>query len=365
MNLVFVLLLTASIFCSLSGLLIFFGSEKGYRLRASILMLVEFGLSCLALAGLRILPEIPATILTYILFVIMVCFIIFSFVKMKANVHSRQKIGWKIMLCSLSVLLAYVLFVLFVLARVNVHIEWTVPFAASIETIVYFYVVLKYKILGMHNAALRIWSAVVLTAVFVAVYMSLLMVVSKYLFHVESSAEIIAINLVMITLVAVALPMILEANSAIASALSTRKVDLSYIVRRLNKAATQNVKYHDLAALLADHLHFNYVGLIVNGKLYNSKNLVVTAEQITKISMLEASNKKIWQDATGQVKEILDDLGIKAVAELRNAKGRPFGQILVGAPSGKIAFEKRDLSEIEMVINLVASIIDSKERLRG
>ena len=79
---------------------------------------------------------------------------------------------------------------------------------------------------------------------------------------------------------------------------------------------------------------------------------------------MKTNERSIWQEADDSLKKELDLKGIKAVAQLKNAKGRPFGQILIGKPSGKMTLEKRDLAEIESVINLIASIIDSAERLR-
>ena len=56
---------------------------------------------------------------------------------------------------------------------------------------------------------------------------------------------------------------------------------------------------------------------------------------------------------------------LRAVAELRNAKGKPFGQLVVGKPLGKSTFERRDLLQLEMIINLVATVIDSEKHLRA
>ena len=61
----------------------------------------------------------------------------------------------------------------------------------------------------------------------------------------------------------------------------------------------------------------------------------------------------------------MDETNLKAVAELYNAKGKPFGQIIVGKPLGKSTMEHRDLIQLEMIINLVASVIDSGKHLRA
>ena len=61
----------------------------------------------------------------------------------------------------------------------------------------------------------------------------------------------------------------------------------------------------------------------------------------------------------------MDELNLKAVAELKNAKGKAFGQLIVGKPNGKTSFERRDLVQLEMIINLVAAVIDSEKHIRA
>ena len=65
------------------------------------------------------------------------------------------------------------------------------------------------------------------------------------------------------------------------------------------------------------------------------------------------------------MQKILDELDLKAIAELKNAKGKPFGQLIVGRPLGKASFERRDLVQLEMIINLVATVIDSEKHIRA
>ena len=81
--------------------------------------------------------------------------------------------------------------------------------------------------------------------------------------------------------------------------------------------------------------------------------------------MLEAAEGGIWQKIDGKNKKLFERLNLKAVAELRNAKGRSFGQILVGKPVGKMSFERKDLIQLEMIVNLVASVIDSEKHLKA
>lgn len=121
----------------------------------------------------------------------------------------------------------------------------------------------------------------------------------------------------------------------------------------------------ELAGFLADHLHFDYVGFVLNGRIYGSKSLSVTSAELTQITHLKQTAHGVWQEPNKTVQKTFDELGLKAVAELRNAKGKTFGQLIVGKPLGKTNFEHRDLIQLEMIINLVATIVDSEKHIRA
>lgn len=85
--------------------------------------------------------------------------------------------------------------------------------------------------------------------------------------------------------------------------------------------------------------------------------------QISKLKA--ATGASIWQKPNEKVQKIFDEVSLSSVAELYNAKGKPFGQIVVGKPVGKNDFGRRDLMQLEMIINLVATVIDSEKHLRA
>ncbi len=161
------------------------------------------------------------------------------------------------------------------------------------------------------------------------------------------------------------MPVIREVSAVLRSMIMVGQVDIAYVIKKLNHLATKNVDLRDLAGFLADHLHFTYIGFIINGRLYGSKSLAMSPEELSAISHLKTSGRDIWQQPNKAVQAAFDELGLKAVAELRNAKGKTFGQLVVGKPLGKSSFERRDLIQLEMIINLVATVIDSEKHLRA
>ena len=180
------------------------------------------------------------------------------------------------------------------------------------------------------------------------------------------SGAILVLNFLMIVIVLLLLPVLNEVRATFRSMIMVGQVDIAYVIKKLNKLAARNVDLRELAAFLADHLHFAYIGFIVNGRPYGSKALALSAEELEAITHLRSAGRgEVWQEPNKSVQKVLDDLDLKAVAELRNAKGRPFGQLLVGKPLGKTSFERRDLIQLEMIINLVATVIDSEKHIRA
>ena len=66
----------------------------------------------------------------------------------------------------------------------------------------------------------------------------------------------------------------------------------------------------------------------------------------------------VWQEFDEST-EVWQKLNFSAVAALRTASGKTYGQVMVGKPRGKKSFTRRDLVQVETIINLTSVIIDS------
>ena len=250
---------------------------------------------------------------------------------------------------------------------VRYDLIWVGPIALSTTAIAFYYALLRFRTAAIDSRWLRILSSVVLTICGVVAYMLIFYLIFTALFKIPNpSASILVLNFLMIVVVLLLMPVINELRSSVNSLISVGQVDIAYVIKKLNKLATKNIDLRELAAFLADHLHFAYIGFVINGRLYGSKALAVSADELTKITKLkDAPGNGVWQEPTKEVQKILDELSLKAVAELKNAKGKAFGQLLVGKPNGKSSFERRDLVQLEMIINLVAAVVDSEKHIRA
>lgn len=243
---------------------------------------------------------------------------------------------------------------------------WLGPIALSVTMLSYFYAILKYRIISISATGLKALAYVSILSTGAAVYMVIFYIIFTVLFKVANPApSVLVLNFLMIVIVLLLMPVIREISAAVNALITMGQVDLAYVVKKLNKIAAKNVDLRDLAAFLADHLHFSYVGFIINGRVYGSKALAISSEELSSISHLRQTANGVWQEPNKTVQKIFNELDLKAVAELRNAKGKTFGQLIVGKPMGKSSFERRDLIQLEMIINLVATVIDSEKHIRA
>ena len=243
---------------------------------------------------------------------------------------------------------------------------WVGPLSVSISMLAYFYAILKYRIVSVSVRWLRVMAYMVILSTGAAIYMMLFYLIFTALFKIPNpSASILVLNFLMIVIVLLLMPVINEVKASVGSLISVGQVDIAYVIKKLNHLATRNVDLRDLAGFLADHLHFAYIGFVINGRLYGSKSLAMSSQELSGITHLRQTTNGVWQVPNKTVQKTFDELGLYAVAELRNAKGKAFGQLLVGKPLGKTSFERRDLLQLEMIINLVATVIDSEKHLRA
>ena len=365
MDLIPVLLVLVVIISFFSAFLVVVGTDSETRGKASLTGLL------FVLSGIwTVLFLVPKSenILKYITIILAILgfliIIFFIFLARKAG-RSRIRKGLRLDIVSLFLLELTTILLVFGLPVFDIHYEWLAPLLFSSYYVLFYYTTLKHRVVSLSNGFLKVWSYVIMAFVSIFAYMVIFYIISQFVFHVDTTSEIIAMNLVMITIVVIIFPVWAELNLGINSLISTQRVNISFVVKKLNHMATQNINYTKLAEFLSDHMHFKYIGILINGKVYGTRKIYMTAENLAEITMLDTDGKNIWQKPTAKIKDFFDKEGIVAIAELRDAKGRPFAQMLIGHPEGKVGFEKRDLSEIEMIINIVASIIDSKERLRS
>ena len=239
------------------------------------------------------------------------------------------------------------------------YLIWVGPLAMSLAWLFHYYAILKYRLLDLSGSSLRVLSYIIIMCSAAIVYLTIFFVIFMSLYKVSSpSGEVILLNVLMVAVVILLLPAINEISSYIRSLTSVHDVDLVYVVKKLSQMSKDYMNYNELVEFLAEHLHFNYIAIIIGDKIYgtNPRQTKSLQPNLDKLKKLKNTTKDLWIPL-GDEAESLRAHGVEAMAELKDSKGNVVGRIIFGRPLGAISFANRDLSNVETALTIVASVI--------
>ncbi|MBQ3473828.1 hypothetical protein IJH24_00125 [Candidatus Saccharibacteria bacterium] len=238
---------------------------------------------------------------------------------------------------------------------------WLGPLAISTTIIAFYYSILRYRVLNLYSTWLKVLSYIVIITSLAVVYMVIFSIVFAAMFRgATPSTEVIVLNFIMILIVLLLLPATNELNMFIRSLISNQKIDTVYIVKKLVKASPKQTSLNELASFLAEHMHFKYIGFLIDNQIYGSTPREFTANEVKMVSKLGKPENGVWQKVDEASPE-WQHLDLSAVAVLRDVNDKTFGQIMLGKPIGKTNFNRQDLVQIETILNIVSVIVDSKK----
>lgn len=238
---------------------------------------------------------------------------------------------------------------------------WLGPLAISTTIIAFYYSILRYRVLNLYSTWLKILSYIVIITSMAVIYMVIFSIVFAAMFRgATPSTEVIILNFIMILIVLLLLPATNELSMFIRSLISNQHIDTVYIIKKLVKTSPKQTNLNELASFLAEHMHFKYVGFLIDNQVYGSAPLDITADEIKMISKLGKPENGIWQKVNEESPE-WQNLDLSAVAALRDVNEKTFGQIMIGKPLSKTSFSRQDLAQIETILNIASVIIDSKK----
>ena len=240
---------------------------------------------------------------------------------------------------------------------------WLGPLAVSTTIIAFYYTILRYRALNLTSRWLKILSYIVIIASSAVIYMVIFYIIFAAMFRGSvPSVEVIMLNFVMILIVLLSTPAMGELNMFIRSLISGQQIDLVYIIKKISKTTpNSNADFRELAAFLAEHMHFEYIGIIIDDQIYGSSPRHISTDGVKFISGLGEPEQGVWQKFDEST-DAWRKLNLSAIAALRSANGKTFGQIMMGKPLNKTSFSRQDLVQIETIVNLIAVIIDSGAR---
>ncbi|MBR3264167.1 hypothetical protein IKF94_02985 [Candidatus Saccharibacteria bacterium] len=280
--------------------------------------------------------------------------------RIKHTTNSAFKRGWTGFLVCLAIgwIIAGIFDLYLPLYRYD--LIWIGPLFIALDFVIHYYAIIKYHLLDLASSWLKILSHIIVMSLAAVVYLTLFFVIFMALFKVPSpSTPVIILNVVMIAVVLLLFPVLNELSSYFRSLSSIKDIDMVYFVKKIGQLSRSYLNYHELAGFLSDHLHFQYVGLVIDKKLYGSKQSRISAAEVAHISNYRTPIKGIWLALDDATRDELKKCGIEAVAILRNAEGVVVGKIMLGRPSGNISFRNRDLPSLETALTLTAAAISS------
>ncbi len=282
------------------------------------------------------------------------------FYRLKHTSNKLVKRGWMLFLITLSG--AWMTAGVFdlILPPLRYDLIWIGPLFISVDFVVHYYSILKYRLLDLSSSWLKALSYIIIISLAAIIYLTVFYIIFMALFRGSlPSTSVIILTSIMILVVLLLFPALNEISNYARSLAAVHEVDMVYLVKKLVILSRSYINYYELSEFLAEHLHFQYIGLLLDDKLYNSngKNVKLPLSEIKKIEKLKNKDKDIWLPFEDDLKSSLKSLGVEAIAELRNARGEVVGRILLGRPLGGINLNSRDLNELETALTLTAAAI--------
>lgn len=250
-----------------------------------------------------------------------------------------------------------------ILPPIRYDLIWVGPLTIGLVILVFYYAILRFKMITLTARWLRAMSYIVIVCSAFVVYLLIFHLVFSALFRVATpSFQVILLNFIMVTIVLCLTPAISEINSMIKAFIFTRQIDIAYIVKKLTKLDRRKLNLKDVSGFLAEHMHFEYVGFLVNGKYYVQDEYKLPVDKIAEIPELKMPEKGIWQNLNGLNKDLPEEYEVSRVAVVTNTNGEIIGQMVFGRPTSKPTLDRQDVADTEMIVSLIGTMIENGGR---
>lgn len=239
---------------------------------------------------------------------------------------------------------------------------WVGPLTIGLVILGFYYAILRFRVISLSMGWMKVMSYIVIITGAVVVYLLIFHLVFSALFKIDNpSFQVILLNFIMIAIVLLLMPAISEVHALTKSWILTKQIDIAYIVKKITASSQRKLDLKELAGFLAEHAHFDYVGFLVNGKFYGSDDFKMTAEELVQVEALKTPEHGMWQSLSG-VKNA-KELEISRIGVMTNSNGEVLGQVILGKPTTKAKLDRKDLTEVEMIFNLIAVVIENGSRI--
>ncbi len=241
---------------------------------------------------------------------------------------------------------------------------WVGPLTIGLVIVSFYYAVLRFKIVTLNASWLRVMSYVVITGTAFVAYLLIFHLVFSALFRgANPSYQVILFNFIMVTIVLCLTPAISEINAMTKSFILTKQIDIAYIVKKLTTLNQKKINLKEVAGFLAEYMHFEYVGFLINGRYYvDDDEYKIPVDKLAKMTKMKRPARGIWQNTSEIEAEVAQEYNITRVAMITNTNGEEIGQVVFGKPISKATLDRKDLADVEMIVSLIGAMIENGGR---
>lgn len=295
-------------------------------------------------------------------FAISITFSSFLMKRIKATNNKGLKTGLKVFYVGLSIGGILALIFDLVLLSIAPNLIWIGPMATSISILSFYFSVVKFRVLSMTSKWMKVMSYLILIATGIILYILVFYAIFTALFRIPTpSSAVILLNIVMTVILLLLIPAINEGLMLLKTSVNYDKIQLAYIVKKLEKVEGKESNFRDIAKFLADNLHYSYVTMVINDRPYSSTNNKLAAIEIETINRMKPKCG-IWVEIDRANAKLAASYDISKIACLIDKDGKQFGKIIFGKKLNKVEYSRIDMVEQEAIINLTGAIIEDGRR---
>lgn len=304
----------------------------------------------------------------YVAYIVYFCtlvpaFCLFLIYRIQKATSRDAKKGYLFFLIGLAIAGGFSLVFDLILPMSRYDLIWVGPLLIGLTMMGFYYAVLRYRMIQLSTGWLKLLSSVVIVSGAIILYLLIFHLVFSAMFKVANpSFQVILLNFIMIAIALLLAPAISETMAMVRSLITMKQIDIAYIVKRITSLnRKRKLDYKEIAGFLAEHMHFDRVGFLVNGKFYGSADFEIAPDELVGIEKLRKPEHGVWQSMTDM--KGVRRLEISRIGVLTNSNGDAIGQVIFGKPVAKTRLDRKDLTEIEMVLNLMAVVVENGGRI--
>lgn len=242
-------------------------------------------------------------------------------------------------------------------------LAWIGPTATSISILTAYYSIVKFRMIPLSLRWIKIMSYLILAATTIIIYILIFYTVFTALFHVASpSIEVIALNLIMAAILLLLLPAISEFMAYMRTAVVLDEVNLAYILKKLERIDKASFDPRDIAGFLADCLHYSYIALIINERIYPSATMKISGHEVAALAKLHPKAGELWVAKGALDKDVAKKCEISRVGVLRDEDGKEIGKIVFGKKETRIELSRRDLIKYTTIVEVLATVVEENSK---